>query len=150
LGAGLDATPGLAIYTTLAWGAHPEEGRWDAAQSWLRAALSIGPGFGDWSSLMAVTEPASAGLEGSSPVDARAKVYVRLRRPLAFSLLGHEAFTEPTLLRFVELTGPTPGIPQGAGAGSGILIGNRRPRGHQSGYLRALCAPVARSLADLV
>jgi hypothetical protein len=103
LAAAVDGEPGVAIYTTLEWGAR--DAGWARVRSWLDAVVLDSRVAWSWlARLAAVARPVSAAIEGRSRGDARAKIYVRLLRARPLSTLGIEEFAHPSILGFLERT----------------------------------------------
>jgi len=92
--------PGIAFYVDAA--PLGEAGAWEAAEAWLAemlpAAADPAPRLAGLARSCVV---ASLGLEGADVADARAKVYFRLRRPMALGELGLDLLGGPELARFL-------------------------------------------------
>lgn len=122
-------SPGAACYADLA--PYGTADRFAVVRDWLtrilpapREALALVERVGS------AAEPASVGLEGTSPADARAKIYFRLRSidtPLA--ALGVPAFTAEPMTAFLRAVLRGHGVPRtglllnvGVGIADGALI----------------------------
>lgn len=102
LAAEANAGPGMAVYTTLDWDSPDKTTRWQRAGAWLSAILPKGRALGQLIPALAQhCQPVSAGLEGQTMGDVRAKLYLRLRRAAPFSDLGCELFADPLVLSFL-------------------------------------------------
>lgn len=101
LGAG-PGLPGLALYVD-ATKLDPVE-RWRRAAAWLGALLAQGA---EAEAVVARLAPAgelmAVGVEGTEPADARAKLFWRLRQPIALAELGVPRFLDPALFDFLGL-----------------------------------------------
>lgn len=96
------AGPGLALYTTAAWGAEDE--RWQRGLAWLdallpdtRAARRLLEPLG------ALARPVAFAIEGDAPARARAKLYLRPRTVVPLAAMGIELLCDP---RVAELLTP--------------------------------------------
>ena len=94
--------PGAAIYAEAA--PLGVAGGWQAAERWLAAVLpESSPALAAVRQLSRVAVLASVALEGATPEDARAKLYFRFARPAALDALEIPLFTEPAVMRVLEL-----------------------------------------------
>lgn len=100
LGAGV-GMPGAALYVDATKHAHDEA--WTRAEEWLgrilpqpAAALARIEALAGAGDLMAV------GIEGTSPANARAKLFWRMSRPAALADFGVPALLEPSFTRFLD------------------------------------------------
>jgi hypothetical protein len=94
--------PGAAFYAEMApLGQH---GGWDRASTWLAGILPDDRAAqAAIAALRAHCVVASAGLEGSTPQDARAKIYFRLSTPMALAALGIELLATPEVRDFLTI-----------------------------------------------
>ncbi len=102
LGGGI-GTPGLAVYFDATRGTEDE--RWTRVDHWL-AELVHAPGFAraTLSTLRSSADLMCAGLEGTEPSNARAKVYWRLRAPTPLSASGIELLSDSRMLEWLSMT----------------------------------------------
>lgn len=93
---------GLAFYAEMGpWG---QTQGWQVCRDWLAKILpDTQPAMHIVQQLCHHAVVASAGLEGSTPEDARAKVYFRLREPMALSELGVDLLASDEALSFLTL-----------------------------------------------
>ena len=94
--------PGVAFYVEMA--PFDQSEGWLTVGRWLDAVLPDSPGARHTlATLSQHCVVASAGLEGSSAADARAKVYFRLRAPINLDLLQIELFSSPAIKEFLAI-----------------------------------------------
>lgn len=103
LAAGVDNEPGAALYTTLEWGDRDQ--RWERVRGWLGAIVpDADRTLRELGRLTEVSRPVSAAIEGRRRADARAKIYVRLRRAVPLGELGIAELAHPSIAAFVDKT----------------------------------------------
>lgn len=95
--------PGAAFYAEMApLGQH---GGWDRTSAWLASILpDAGAAQASIATLRASCVVASVGLEGSTVADARAKIYFRLKAPMALAALGIELLAAPEVADFLNMS----------------------------------------------
>jgi hypothetical protein len=100
LAAGLGC-PGVAVYVNARSGTLDEQ--WDRVVECLKSTTPRDEGTRTIDSIRPSARPASVGLEGSGPGDARVKVYWRLRRAAPLTELDCPLLLDPSLARFLDL-----------------------------------------------
>jgi hypothetical protein len=108
---------GLALYATAKWG--DPDTRWVRARAWLRNISPRGSVLAaELSALPRRTTLLSAGVEGSNPSNARAKLYWRLDGSAPLSGLGVPLLGEPAFADFLRLAMADLRVPLSAIVGS--------------------------------
>jgi hypothetical protein len=118
LGVGLNR-PGVAVYVNARHGTPGEQ--WTRIEECLQTAANVEKENQLLSAIRPHSFPAGLGIEGTCPSDARAKVYWRLREPVALRELRCPLFLNPTLAEFLSVAVgqsiPLSGLVFGAGFG---------------------------------
>jgi hypothetical protein len=102
LGAGI-GMPGVALYADLTKG-DPDE-RWERTESWLASIVAnAAPARGILAAMRAAgADLMAAGVEGTEPANARAKLFFRISRPIALAEIGNPAFADPSISVFLAM-----------------------------------------------
>jgi hypothetical protein len=105
------------------------EEQWDRVVECLKSTTASDEGTRTINSIRSLARPASVGLEGSGPGDARVKVYWRLRRTAPLTELGCPLLLDPSLALFLDLVVGQEPIPISGlvfGVGFGAVDGKLR------------------------
>lgn len=101
LGAGV-GMPGVALYADLTKG--DTEERWQRTDDWLAAVLSnAAPARAILAAMRGHADLMAAGVEGTEPANARAKLFFRITRPLPLTAIGNSAFADPAIAHFLAM-----------------------------------------------
>jgi hypothetical protein len=84
---------------------------WEVVEDWLATILPVTePMLASLAALRRLCVPASAGLEGSTPGNARAKIYFRFREEASLDATGIALFASPEMSDFLTLAMGTLGV----------------------------------------
>jgi len=102
LGAGV-GMPGVAMYADLTKGTPGE--RMERTKRWLSSVLANPvPALGLLAAMSDNIDLMAAGIEGTEPANARAKIFFRLTRPMSLAEIGHPGFVaDPALATFLAM-----------------------------------------------
>lgn len=126
LGAGV-GMPGVALYADLTRGDGDE--RWQRTESWIDSTVANpAPARAILTAMRGHAELMAAGVEGTEPANARAKLFFRITRPMALAELGNPAFTDPSISAFLAMLLGERELPlQGLVFSTSFLVANGAP-----------------------
>lgn len=132
---------GLGIYATARFDA--PSARWPRTRTWLEE-LGGGSTARAWNGFANGSRVASLGLEGSSPLNLRAKVYLRPNRAMELRELPDPRFRDPAMLAFLHHALGDLDVPPSALLLSFSVFVDGPRQGHPADIKLDLCAHCAR------